>query len=175
MAAFDFSKALNIPANAVLPFNPMRSQLALGTAEYVAIEVIVSKLLRSLLRTSNKGFLELAYVHAVSVTYMGGAQGFAEAPADYEADIFTQLKDGAKGIPALLLAKYTVDTCFRGFHVPFSKWSMSDIVISAASKALSRPIFGLLYPFIKGPMTNPVDLVNELVVQQVAKSNLKMG
>jgi hypothetical protein len=177
MSAFDFSKALNIPANAILPFNPMRTQLAIGTAEYVAIEVIVSKLLRSLLRISNKGFLELAYVHAVSVTFMGGAQGFADAPDDYEADVFSRLKDGAKGIPAVLLAKYTVDTCFRGFHVPFSKWSMADIVISAASKALTRPIFGFLYPLLKNAspaITNPLDQVDQLVTQQVSKSNLKM-
>ena len=174
MSGFDFSKALNIPANAILPFNPMRSQLAIGTAEYVAIEVIISKLIRSLLRLSNKGFLELAYVHAISVAYMGGAQGFIDPPGDY-GDFFTNLRDGAKGIPAVLLAKYTVDTCFRGFHVPFSKWSLADITISAASKAISRPIFGLLYPFVKGPMTNPLNLVNQLTREQQGKSNLRMN
>ena len=175
MSGFDFSKALNIPANAVLPFNPMRSTLAIGTAEYVAIEVIISKLIRSLLRLGNKGFLELAYVHAVSVAYMGGAQGFVDAPGDYEADLVTQLKDGAKGIPAVLLAKYTVDTCFRGFHVPFTKWSIADVTISAASKAISRPIFSLLYPYIKGQMTNPLNLVNKMTVEQHRSSNLKMN
>ena len=104
-----------------------------------------------------------------------GAQGFVDPPGDYEADLVTQLKDGAKGIPAVLLAKYTVDTCFRGFHVPFTKWSIADVTISAASKAISRPIFSLLYPYIKGQMTNPLNLVNKMTVEQHRSSNLKMN
>ena len=80
MSGFDFSKALNIPANAVLPFNPMNFKLALGSAEYVAWEVIVTKVMRSLLGYSNKSVFELAQVHAVSLTFMGGAQGFMAAP-----------------------------------------------------------------------------------------------
>ena len=173
MVRFEFKNALNIGKNAILPFDPTKFQLAIGSAEYVAWEVIISIILRQLLGFSKKSVWELAQVHAVSLTFMGGAQGFLEAPGDFNASLFEQLKDGAKGIPAILLAKYSVDTCYRGFHVPGGKgWSLSDIVISAASKAISRPLFSLLYTQIKGPMTQPLELVNEMVRNQVARSTL---
>ena len=169
---FDFKNAVNIGSNAILPFDPRKFTLAIGSAEYVAWEVIISVVLRQLLGFSKKSIWELAQVHAVSLTFMGGAQGFMDAPADLNADLITQLKDGAKGIPAILLAKYSVDTCYKGFHIPGKGWSMSDILISAASKAVSRPLFSLLYTQIKGPMTAPLEQVNEMVRNQVAKSTL---
>ena len=173
-SAFDFRKSQNIVTNAIMPFNPMRFQLAIGSVEYVAWEVIVTKLLRTLLGYSKKSVFELLQVHAVSLTFMGGAQGFVGAPGSFDDDLFTQLQDGAKGIPAVLLAKYTIDTCYKGFHVPFSSWSMADITISAASKAISRPLFSLLYPYIKGKMTQPLETVNELVRKQALISNFNM-
>ena len=169
----DFKNAINIPYNAILPFDPRRYKLAIGSAEYVAIEVIISKILRLLIGASRKGWVELATVHAVSLTYMGGAQGFMEPPGSLEADLMTQLQDGAKGIPAVFLAQYTVDTASRGFHVPFRGWSVNDILISAASKALSRPIFSLLYPFVKPVVGTPLTLVNEMVGKQARASTLR--
>ena len=172
VGSFDFAKATNIATNAIMPFNPARFKLATGSAEYVAWEVIVTMILRQALGYSKKSVFELIQVHAVSLTFMGGAQGFLDAPANFDASLFDQLKDGAKGIPAVLLAKYSVDTCYKGFHVPFKGWSMSDVVMSAASKALSRPLFSLLYPYIKGPIIQPLEVVNELVRMQVSKSTL---
>ena len=174
MSGFDFSRAQNIGLNAVLPFNPMNFKLAMGSAEYVAWEVIVTKVMRALLGYSNKSVFELAQVHAVSLTFMGGAQGLMAAPGGYAAGaLLEQLKDGAKGIPAVLLAKYSVDTCYKGFHIPFKGWSMSDIIMSAASKAISRPLFSLLHTQIKGSITAPMETVDEMVRNQVAKSTLR--
>ena len=173
MSGFDFSRAQNIGLNAVLPFNPMNFKLAMGSAEYVAWEVIVTKVIRSLFGYSNKSVFELAQVLAVSLTFMGGAQGFMAAPGGYAAgSLLEQLKDGAKGIPAVLLAKYSVDTCYKGFHIPFKGWSMSDIIMSAASKAISRPLFSLLHTQIKGKLTAPMETVDEMVRNQVAKTFL---
>jgi hypothetical protein len=169
---FDFKNAPNIAKNAILPFNPMKYMLAIGSAEYVAWEVLISVIVRALLGFSKKSVMELVQVHAVSLTFMGGAQGFMEAPGDFNASLLTQLKDGAKGIPAILLAKYSVDTCYKGFHIPGQGWTISDTLIEAASKAISRPLYSLLYTQIKGPITRPVDLVNEMVRNQVAKSTL---
>ena len=171
----DFKNALNIPTNAILPFDPRRYKLVVGSAEYVAIEVIIAKLFRMLLGASRKSWMELVSVHAVSLTYMGGAQGFMEPVGSLDADLLTQLKDGAKGIPAVFLAKYTVDTCTRGFHVPTRGWSINDILISAASKALSRPIFGLLYPYVKPVIGPSLELTNQMVVKQNQASTLNMG
>ena len=172
--SIDYAKVLNIPSNAVLPFNPMRTKLAIGSAEYVAIEVIVDKLLRKLMRFRNKSFMELAYIHAVSLSFMGGASAFAGAAGDYDANLTQQIKDGAKGIPAVLLAKWVVDTCYRGFHTPFTKWDMGDIAISAASKTLSRPLFSLLYPYVKKvpALAEPLQINNEMIRRQANRGML---
>ena len=177
MSAFEFSRATNILSNAILPFDPRRIKLAMGSAEYIAWEVIVTMLLRQALGYSKKSVLELIQVHAVSLTFMGGAQGFMDAPGPFTTEnsatsLFQQLKEGAKGIPAVLLAKYSVDTCYKGFHVPFKGWSMSDVIMSAASKTISRPLFQLIYPYIRGPITEPLEVANEMVRNQVAKSTL---
>ena len=170
---FDYAKMLNIPANAVLPFNPLRNQLLLGSAEYIAIEAVVSRLFRILLKLPQKSWTELLGVHAISMAYMGGAGAFAGETKNLDAPLSEQFKDGAKGIPAILLAKATYDTLNRGFHVP--KWSFSDVMISAAAKAISRPIFSLLYPFVKSTraISRPLETVNQMVNKQVRRSNLK--
>ena len=169
----NYKDALNIPQNAILPFDVRRYKLALGSAEYIAIEVLISKLLRMLLKRNTKGWVELATVHAVSLSYMGGAAGFLAPPGSLDDSFTNQLIDGAKGIPALFLAQYTIDTGSRGFHIPFQKWGITDVMISAASKALSRPLFGLLYPLVKGTVGAPLDLVNEMVGHQTRASFLK--
>jgi len=172
--SIDFKNALNIPVNAILPFDPRKYQLVVGSAEYVAIEVIISKLFRMLVGASRKSWMELISVHAVSLTYMGGASGFMDPPGSLGADLTSQLMDGAKGIPAVFLAQYTVDTCTRGFHAPRG-WSINDILISAASKALSRPIFSLIYPYVKPVIGPSLDLTNQMVVKQNQASMLNMG
>ena len=168
----DFKNAQNIPTNAILPFDPRRYKLVVGSAEYIAIEVIISKLFRMLVGASRKSWMDLATVHAVSLSYMGGAAGFMEPVGSLNADLMTQLKDGAKGIPAVFLAQYTVDTCSRGFHVPMRGWSMNDILISAAAKAISRPIFALLYPYVKDAVGPSLELTNQMIVKQNQASTL---
>lgn len=168
----DYKDALNVPYNAILPFNPMRYQLAVGSAEYVAIEVLISKIIRMVLDYDTKKWGELVAVHAVSLSYMGGAAGFLEPPGPLESTFTAQLQDGAKGIPAVFLAQYTVDTLNRGFHTPFTKWKLEDVLISAASKAISRPLFGLIYPFIKGTVGPTLSKTNELVQRQTVGSIL---
>ena len=173
---FEASQALNIPMNAILPFDPRRWNLALGSVEYVAWEVIVAKIFRQLLGFPKKPFFELIQVHAASMAFLGGAGAMAGAPGDFSESLLENLKDGAKGIPAVFLGKYTVDTCKRGFHVPGRSWSMSDVIASAASKAVSRPLYAALYPYIKpAGVTQPLDTVNEMVKMQTNKSNLKSG
>jgi len=171
----DFKNALNIPSNAILPFDPRRYQLVIGSAEYIAIEVIISYLLRMAIGAKRKSFMELTSVHAVSMSYMGGAQGFVDGPGALGADLVTQLRDGAKGIPAVFLAQYTIDTCTRGFHAPFVSWTLRDTLISAASKALSRPIFSLIYPYVKPVVGTPLSLVNAMVQKQARASTLRFA
>ena len=64
----------NILTNVVLPFDPRRTKLLLGTLEYIAAEVIVAKVVRKIMRADNRGWLQLAYVHALSMPFLGGGR-----------------------------------------------------------------------------------------------------
>ena len=123
-----------------------------------------------------KGLVELATVHAVSLAFMGGAAGFMDPPSNIaSAKLLTQLRDGAKGIPAVLLAMWTVDTLNYGFHAPFTKWTLKDVLVSAASKALSRPIFSMMYPMLPKPIRDPFNLTELMVSRQTNSSTLRAG
>ena len=172
--SFDVKKSMNILKNAVAPYNPMNFQLALGSVEYVAVEVLISKVIRMLLGVNTKSIAELTMIHLISIAYLGGAAGFMEPPRNQStATLMEQLEDGAKGIPAVALAMYVVDTAKGGFHVPFRKFTIADVLVSAAGKALSRPIIGSMYKFIPEAMQTPLEETNKLVVRQTIRSNLR--
>ena len=171
-----FENAPNILLNAILPFDLRKMNLALGSVEYVAWEVIIAKIFRMALRKDTKSVFELVQVHAASMAFLGGAAGFVKPPGGFTQSLLLNLQDGAKGIPALMLGQIVVDTCKRGFHVPMRGWTMTDFMISAASKAISRPIYSLIYPFIEPTgLAQPLDSVNEMVKVQTNKSTLNMG
>ena len=169
----DFKNALNIPYNAILPFDPRRYKLAVGSAEYIAIEVIVSKLLRMLVGASRKGWVELATVHAVSLTYMDGAQGFMEPPGSLNADLMTQLQDGAKGIPAVFAAQYITNVANRGFQIP--KVSVKEILVTAASKMLSKPLINVMFDKLPKAIKDNFTIQLLMEAKQSAASNLRMN
>ena len=158
----------NIAYNAVLPFNPMRGRLAAGTAEYIAVEVLVSKFLRKLMKFADKGFFELAYIHAVSMPFLGGAAGFMEANSSYADTYMRNLKDGAKGVPAVLIAQWVYETCFKGFHVP--SFNLKDVMITAAAKSLSKPLVKMVYKNLPEDMASALNVVGEMVKRQNAAS-----
>ena len=103
----------NVLSNAVVPFDPRRTKLLMGSLEYIAAEVIVAKMVRKVMKADNKGYLQLAYIHALSLPFMGGAAGFFDASSGYvgtdnqgqAVGFTTNIMDGAKGIPAVLLAQ----------------------------------------------------------------------
>jgi len=63
---------MNILSNTVLPFDPRRTKLLLGSLEYIAFEVLVGKMVRKLMKADNIGWARLAYIHALSLPFMGG-------------------------------------------------------------------------------------------------------
>ena len=106
---------MNIGKNAILPFDPRKMKLGLGSAEYIALEVFVSAVVRKIMKAP-KGYMELVAIHAISLPFMGGAVGFvdnnadiAKSPAQY-GELFM---DGAKGVPAVLLAQGPPHVLFR--------------------------------------------------------------
>ena len=61
----------SIVKNAVAQINPKKKKVLQGSVIYVALEVAVSKLLRTIMKADNKTIAELAAVHTVSLGLMG--------------------------------------------------------------------------------------------------------
>ena len=134
----------NIFNNAILPLDFRKGKVVQGTAIYVAAEVLVSKLLRKIMKADNKGWLELTAVHTVSLGIMGGTTAVFGKEEGWGSDEFSKkIKQGAAGIPALFIAQYIYNTFGKGFHMPF--WSMKDALIMAAAKILTRPLLAMVY------------------------------
>ena len=67
--------AQNVFRNAVAPVDPTGQDGAnriLGTAEYVAVEVAVSKIVRAVLKMENRSVWDLFWIHLLSVPFLGG-------------------------------------------------------------------------------------------------------
>lgn len=164
----------NILANAVSPIDVRAGgSRLLGTAEYVAIEVAVSKIIRSVLRMENRSIWELGFIHLLSVPMLGGAAGAfpTVTPIQATTEFSTALFDGAKGIPATLLAQWVYNTVYKGFHFPW--FNFKDLLITAGSKSLSRAlVYALRDMLAQLSLVDALAVIDELVRQQQAKSNL---
>ena len=170
---------LNIGTNIILPFDPRRTRLLLGTLEYVAAEVIVAKIVRKLLRADNKGWLELGYIHALSMPFLGGAAAFVAPTSNYlgtsergqAVGVVDNVTDGAKGIPAVLIAQYIIQSFSKGFHVPW--FNLKDLFITCGAKALTRPLVGFVYKYLPDNMATNLAVVDNLIRRQRNASSLK--
>ena len=144
------AKFQNVFKNAILPLNG--GAMLKGSVVYVALEVAVSKLLRRISGTADKGIIHLAVVHTMSLALMGGVGASMTSPGESvvpygDKRIRQHIKQGMKGVPALFLANYIYNTFFYGFL--FGGFSMRDAMITAAAKILTRPIASKVYPMAK--------------------------
>ena len=144
------SKLSNVFKNAIIPLSS--GPMLKGSLTYVALEVAVSKVLRRISGAANKGILELAVIHTMSLALMGGVGASMTSPNETlvpygEKRIRQHIKQGMKGVPALFLANYIYNTFFYGFL--FGGFSMRDAMITAAAKILTRPIASKVYPMAK--------------------------
>ena len=166
--------AQNVVSNAIAPIDFRKTGQLVGTVEYIAAEVAVSKVIRSVLRMENKGIVELAFVHLLSIPFLGGLA----APFPTQANIQDQnqgygkaLADGAKGIPAVLVAQWIIATSNKGFHFPW--FSMKDLMITAGSKALTRPLIFAIVNKIGDMGAEGFQVMDALVQRQIQASNLQ--
>ena len=160
--------------NTVLPIDIRKTSGALGFAEKVFVEVVVSKILRKALRMEDRSVFQLAAVHYVSQPVMGGFIAPLGDVTTIQGSSYQQaLMDGAKGVPAVFFAQYVVNTSFQGVHVP--KISIKDAFITAAAKALSRPLMKFAVPKLGTDIQEHFVVSDQLVGRQVAMSNLKRG
>ena len=160
----------NILLNAVVPFDPRKTKLLMGSLEYIAAEVVVAKVVRKIIKADTVGWAQLAYVHAISLPFMGGAAAFFDQNIDYQGTddkgkkigFGQQFMDGAKGIPAVLLAQWIVASFTKGFHAPW--FNMKDLFITAAAKAVTAPLLWTIHdymPFIVQNGLQSNDILHE--------------
>ena len=110
---------------------------------------------------------------------MGGAAGFFDQNNKYEGtddegkDITfaTQLMDGAKGIPAVLLAQWVLFTFYKGFHVPW--FNMKDLLITAGAKTITRPLTAIILPYLPEDLQDNYELIHAVIEKQAIASNLR--
>ena len=132
------------------------TEIAMGNAQLVAAEVLVSKLLRKIVGMAPRSFTYLTAVHAASLPLLGGLQAPFSNPVAYGPAFFGTaspktsvgtnldiLKAAAASVPAVFAAEYVVNTSGAGFHVP--KPSIRDALMTAASKMLTRPLIGMSF------------------------------
>ena len=164
-------KAKEVWNNASAPYWPGTTEvgggtLVVGNAQIVAVEVVVSKLLRYLIKAESRSILNLVAVHSVSMALLGGFSGFFE-DVKYLANEpkFTEaLMDGAKGVPGLFAAQYVVNTAGQGLHFP--KFTFKDMLITGASKAITRPLINLAFSSLPVGMQQNFSAHDEMLNKQ---------
>ena len=163
----------NILNNTVLPLDVRKPDLLVGSIQLITLEVLMAKTLRKVLSMGNRGFIELALIHAVSLPMIGGFSGaFGQNKQYSNATATSSLQDGAKGVPAVFMAQYITNVAAKGFHMP--KVSMKEILVTAASKMLTRPLITLMYPKLHKQLKDGFDVQNRMEIKQQIASNLKM-
>jgi len=155
-------KIMNVFWNALAPVDFSKSAQVQGTLSHVAAEVLLSKLLRRVLKMEQRGFMELGVIHLLSQPFLGGLF-FGANPNDVSnSTVMQAAQDGAKQTPAVLIAGYIVATSQKGFALP--SFSVRDILITLASKIGTRVIitqaFNSIPTFIQNGFGQHDALVN---------------
>ena len=159
--------------NTILPVDVRKVDAVAGFAEKVFVEVAVSKVLRKILRMGDKGILHLTAVHYISQPVMGGfIAPFGKAQATKGATYQQALIDGLKGVPAVFFAQYVVNTSLKGLHVPGI--SIKESFITAAAKALTRPLMKFLIPYLGVSIDRQFNVADAIVRRQSDRSRLQM-
>ena len=169
----------NVFWNAIQPYNFNYDNQLAGAATIVASEVLVGWVIRKVMKAP-KPVLEMAYIHALSLPFLGGLAGYQEEPSfrtskpsgekrgETTQGYGHQLAAGAKGIPAVILAQYIVASFTRGFHVPW--FNLKDILITAAAKAVTAPLLFALAESMPESLADVLEVMQQLVELQAASS-----
>ena len=174
MSGTKASDVLNIPRNAIAPFKT--GLLAMGSFEYIVMEVIVDMVVRMLVGSvvrgvSRKRIMDLVAVHTLSLPIMGGLAGGFNTYHDESATFVDHLGDGAKGILAVYTAQYVHGISCSGFYIP--RPGALDAIVTAAAKTLSRPLNAMLAQYAPDQVKHAIKAVTEVIRTQQNQSLLK--
>ena len=175
---------MNVFKNVINPYFGT-TKVAVGNAQLVAVEVIISKLLRKILGMQNRSFAYLTAVHAASLPLIGGFQAPISKSVGYGPLFFktaekkfasnSEILMAALGsVPAVWVAEYIVNTSGVGFHVP--KPVIRDALITAASKMLTKPLIGMsVNTILPEAMRANFEESHQLEMNYNRASNLRWG
>ena len=175
MSADDYStQAKNVLETAAIPFDVRKPTVVGGSISHVAFEVLVSYIARRVLRSERRSIVELAAIHTLAIPFEGGLTAFTEPPSakGMEAPISNQFVDGAKGVPAVFAGTYMANTFMDGLHAP--RLNFKDILITAASKIITRPLRSVLDPHLGEMYRNGERALAKTFQAQYNASILKM-
>ena len=164
--------------NSVAPINVTAKDggdRVIGNVQIVALEVAVSKLLRWVLKMAPRGILDLAFIHTISMGFVGGFSAPFNRTTPIDGDVKTTdaLGDGLKMVPAVFAAQYVASVARQGLHLGFKQISVKDLLITAASKAITRPMWNLIYKSLPEKMAAGLNAHELMVERQKNASRLK--
>lgn len=166
---------VNSAKNTVLPF-ASGSDVAIGSVEYVTVEVIVDMVLRAILRGPRRGVVDLAIIHTLSLPILGGIQAvYGKAPIDYgSGSMLDHVKDGAAGVPAVFIAQW-IYGARNGLRIPRG-FNLYDIMITIIAKTATKPLLAAVWPFLPKKMVqDALRATNSMFRAEVRNSNIAMG
>lgn len=168
------TQAKNVLETAATPFDVRKPDVVGGSISHVAFEVLVSYIARRVLRSERRSIVELAAIHTLAIPFEGGLSAFTDAPntKGMNAPVSDQFVDGAKGVPAVFAGTYMANTFMDGLHAP--KLNFKDILITAASKIITRPLRSFLHPYLGDSYRNGTDALQKTFQAQYEASALKM-
>ena len=162
----------NIVKNVATMYNPADSKF-LGSVQFILTEVVVSKLIRQFMK-ADRSLTDLAFVHAISLPYLGGLDFYSTDENPIGGDWSTQFYASASQIPALMLAEYIYSVfCGQNLaHMPHV--NVKDAMITVASKTLSRPIYSALASqnFFPDNLRDSYEVLTAVIENQRQRSNI---
>ena len=162
----------NVLATTATPVDVRKSAVVGGSISHVFFEVMVSYIARYILKAQKRSVAELTFIHSLSIPLQGGLSAFTDPPSSIgmEAPMSSQFVDGAKGVPGVFAATYAANTFMDGLHLP--RLDFTDILITAASKIITKPMTSVLYPYLGAYYRNGTDALNETFIRQHSQSSL---
>ena len=161
---------MNIVETAFTPIDLRSSSVVFGAAEYVFFEVFTSWMIRYVFGFEKRPLTKLLAIHAISIPLIGGASGFMDNnhTLGYEAPWGDIVYDGGKGVPAVFVAQYLVNTSLVGFHAP--SVAFKEVLITIAAKVLSRVLIAGVFSNLPGAFRDMLDTLEAAFYKQHAQS-----
>ena len=141
-----------------------------GYAYNVALEVVVESIVRHLAK-AKRSVMDMAATHALSQAFHGGLMPWA-GTFNPDGSWPDSIKDGAKGIPAVLASRYVVEVFHAGFFMP--KFNFKELLIIAGCKAATRPVSKMLKKWLPRTIVDQAAVIDQLYNRQMEVSNLNM-